>query len=265
MSWLKKSVAFLLFVAPFAYGQNNPSSNLPPTSASESAAGFIRLGPGAAGSSFATVSGFGARQGSVGLGLFFQEADSTNTDYDGSAGLSVGLGDPEKWVGLDLSLALSSLSRSEGSPDGFGEAGAFGAKIHRRLPFATSIAIGVSGFGRFGSARDANSTTTYGAISSRIVGWQTGEAVDATVGVGNRDLDADGSGASVFGSLAVHVNSRLSLITEYTGRYANVAVSFAPMGSQPLTVTLGATNLNDRFDLGTRAALSIGYGFSISP
>ena len=66
----------------------------------------------------------------------------------------------------------------------------------------------------------------------------------------------------VFGSAAFYFTQQVSVLAEYTGRFTNAALSVAPLRSFPLTVTLGATNLGERYGQNVEFAGSIGVGFA---
>lgn len=253
-------VAAVLLTAVLADLVYVPTASAQSVAATASAQS-VSLPAGYAAAAFQAPVGFGTRLGSVGFGVYGQMIDNAEDDFDGSAAVTVGLGDPGKWFGLDVSAVSSSLSGSSGAEDGFGEAGSFGVKLHTNLPRYISLAVGVQSFRAFGAAEDANQSSLY-AAGSKFFKWDGGGMM-FTVGAGDGSFDHDANGLGAFGSLAWYIDPRFSLIAEYSGRYANAALSFAPFASQPLTITLGAVNLNDRYDLGTQGALSVAYGFSL--
>lgn len=236
-----------------------------PVLAQDSTAGNVAqaaaaLGKGFAGSSFQIPVANGAGWGSAGAGVYVQTVDSPSNDYDGSMGLNLGLGNPAEYVGLSLAANLSSLTGS-GGPDSFGEAGSFGAKLHTNLPGLTSFAVGVNGIGRFGQIKKVGTSSVYAVISKGFVLGTQG--LTAHLGVGDNGFTTPGkSGIGVFGGLAYHIIPQLSLIAENTGRFSNVAVSWAPIKSWPVTITGGATNLEQRFGLDTQFGLSVATGIN---
>lgn len=243
------AVASGVLMAP-AYAQDMTAGTI--------AAQASSLAKGYASGAFQVPSASGSGWGSVGVGLYGQTVDDPRKDYDGSAGLNFGFGNPAEYVGLDVSVSLSSLLGSKGSPDSFGESGSFGAKLHTNLPGMTSFAVGVQSIGRFGAAK-ANSSSVYTSLSKSFVTGKYG--FSATIGAGDTAFTT-GSGVGVFGSLGWFLTPQLALIAEHTGRFANVGVSAAPIKSLPLSLTAGAVNLEDRFGIGTQFAMSVGYGFS---
>lgn len=206
---------------------------------------------------------FGARWGSVGIGGYGQSCDCNADDADGSLGIAFGLGNPDELAALEVSVAASSLFGDTGSGDSFGEAGSMGFKLHTNLPGYAAFAVGVNGTGRWGSEdfTHNNRSSVYAAASKMVSMGPVATVLN--IGIGNELYnEPDRNGANVFGSAAVYLLPQLSLIGEYTGRFANAAVSVAPLRRLPLTLTLGATNLGERYGGKTEFAGSISYGFS---
>jgi hypothetical protein len=216
---------------------------------------------GYAAASFEAPVGFGAGWGSVGGGAFGQTLGNTS---DGSAGVSFGLGDPDKYVGLETSAVFSSLT-GHGSPDSFGHDGSFGFKLHTNLPGYAAFGVGVIGTGEWGSKgfKQSNSSSVYAALTK---GVQIGDHVAIlNIGVGDNAFnEPNKTSMGVFGSGAFYVTNWLSLIAEYSGRFTNAAISIAPLPQFiPLTITLGAINIGERYgqDVEFGGVVGIGYNF----
>lgn len=226
--------------------------------AAQQAAGPLR---GLAAATLQAPVAFGAGWGGVGIGVYGQSIDySPNEDYDGSAGIAFGLGNPDKYVGLETVVSTSSLTGASG--DDFGEAGSVGLKLHTNLPGHASFAVGVTGTGRWGNAQPGNTSSVY-AVGTKFFRLGNTVGLVANLGLGDNLYQEPGkSGANVLGSLALYISPRVSIIGEYTGRFANAAVSAAPFRSLPLTVTLGAVNLGESHGFDTEFAGSVGLGFS---
>jgi hypothetical protein len=209
--------------------------------------------------SLETPVGFGGSWGSVGVGAFGQ---TLADDFDASAGIAFGLGDPDRYVGAELGIGFSSLT-SDNSEDTFGESGGFAFKLHRNLPGYSAVSEGVNGFGVLGGAEDANDPSYYVAYSKMIpVGRFAGIV---TLGAGTEIFNDPGEdGANIFGSGALYLTPQIALIGEYTGRFANAAVSVAPYSWLPMTVTVGAVNVTERFNADTELAVSVGFGFNFN-
>ncbi|EIT69425.1 hypothetical protein WQQ_30070 [Hydrocarboniphaga effusa AP103] len=218
---------------------------------------------GIAASSIQTPVAYRARWRTAGFGFYGQTAQSPagNSDVDGGLGFALGLGDPDQLVGADLAVSSASLSRSEGGSDGFGDSGSFGIKLHRNLPWYTSVAIGANGFGRWGKLKD-NSDESYYAVLSRFLNLGGPYGVVVNLGAGNEAYaDPGKNGVQAIGSLAFYYTTRFSLLVEHTGRFTNAGLSVAPVSHWPATITMGVTNLGQRLGLDTEFALSVGLGF----
>lgn len=221
---------------------------------------------GYAGSSFGSPQAFGASGGSLGLGVFalrYGEKAGGHAE-DGSAGITLGLGDPDRYVGLETSVGISSLTGHNG--DSFGSAGSLGFKLHTNLPHFASFAIGVIDVAPWGAAKDANSASVYAAAAKVIPLKLFGNryAIAANIGVGDRQFTRSNSGVRAFGNLAFFVNRQLSLIVDDTGRFLNAGISVAPFEQFPLSFTLGGFNLGRESGLKPGIAGSVGFGYDLT-
>ena len=218
---------------------------------------------GIAAASMQTPVAYGARWRTAGFGFYGQTAESPSGegDVDGGLGFALGLGDPDQLIGADLAVSSASLTRAQGGEKGFGESGSFGVKLHRNLPWYTSLAVGVNGFGRWGKLRE-NSDESYYAVVSRFLNLGGPYGVVVNVGAGNEAYNDPGkNGVQAIGSLAFYYTTRISLLVEHTGRFTNAGISVAPVSSWPATITMGVTNLGQRLDMDTEFAVSVGFGF----
>lgn len=221
-----------------------------------------------AGVAFGSPIAFGADWGSAGIGIYGQtlDKDLTGEDGDGSMGVAFGLGDADRYVGLETVVSISSITGNSG--DSFGEAGGLGFKLHTNIGHGAAFAVGVLGTGRWGNAADANRSSVY-AVATKVfqIGSTSPRALVVNVGIGDegfQQLDTNGfgePGAGVFGSLAFFITPRISVIADYTGRFLNAGISAAPFRTLPLTITLGGVNLTDRYETDPQLAMTVGYGF----
>ncbi len=107
--------------------------------------------------SISTPIGFGANFGQIFGGFAFQSRTRFTNQADGGLALGVGLGEPQKIVGLDVTMAILSL---------FGDnagRGSFSFKIHRSLPEGFAVALGFENAINWGGT-DAGSSI-YGVVS----------------------------------------------------------------------------------------------------
>lgn len=227
--------------------------------ASTAASGF----KGFAAASLQAPVAFGAEWGSVGVGAYGETLSGADEDADGSAAFVFGLGDADEYVALEVAVVASSLTGAN-SNDSFGDSGSFGFKLHTNLGDYASYAIGVNGTNRWGSRgfKRSNESSVYSVVSKMV---PVGEfAAILNVGLGENLYDDIGhQGVGVIGSGALYFTHWLSVIAEYTGRFTNAAVSIAPFPAfLPVTLTLGAVNLGERYNSNTEFAGTLGIGYS---
>src|SRR3546814_8068600 len=88
----------------------------------------------------------------------------------GAAAIVFGLGDAEKYAGLEVAAVSGALFGSHGSKDSFGESGSIGLKLHTNVPGYAAFAVGVDGTGRWGSKSytHASSSSVY-AVATQMV------------------------------------------------------------------------------------------------
>lgn len=219
------------------------------------------------GIAFGSPVGFGLSWGQIGVGVGGATNDNPNVDdYDGSAAVSIGLGDANKWVGLEANVNIISLN-DNGPNSAFGEDGSVNLKLHTTLPGQAAFAVGVQNIGRWGAAADDpdSSSSVYAAVT-KIYNLSSNPLsplpLSVNIGVGDGRFQNNGNdGASVFGGIAIIPHQKFSIITDWTGQDLNAGVSIAPFHNYALTITLGAVNLVERLDRPTEFAGGIGYSF----
>lgn len=193
------------------------------------------------GIAFGSQTGFGAGWGTIGLGIAGQ---TTNDDVDGSASLSFGLGDPVEWVGLQADINVISLQ------DDFGEDGNVNLKLHTTLPGRSAIAVGVENISPWGRAKDRDQNVF--AVATKVFSLNPSNPTNTVpltinIGVGDGRFESNGNdGVGLFGGFALIPHPQLSIIADWTGRHLNAGVSFVPFRRVPLSITLGAVEIEER-------------------
>lgn len=210
-----------------------------------------------------TPSGYGRSWGQAAVGIGGQARTRFGNKADGAIGLGFGLGDAERAVGLDISLAIVDLS-------GF-DRGLIGFKLHRRLPEDISIAVGVNDAIQWGDGDDAG-ISPYGVITKRFVlqpdprDLLSNVYVSAGAGTGRyrteADIFADRDDPAPFGSVAVRVAEPVNIITEWSGQDLSLGVSVLPFRRLPLVLTPAITDITGTAGDGVRFIFSVGYGIS---
>ena len=211
------------------------------------------------GIAFGSPVGFGMGWGQVGVGIGGATADSPgNSDLDGSASVSFGLGDARKWVALETTANIISITNNGTA---VGEDGSFNLKLHTSLPGRAAFAVGVQNVGRWGGA-EGGSSSVYAAATKFFDLSSKPLPLSVNVGIGdNRFENNGGDGASLFGSVAIVPHQQLSVIADWTGRDLNAGVSMVPLRKYPLTLSLGVVNLAERLGAKTEFAGGLGYSF----
>jgi hypothetical protein len=213
--------------------------------------------------SISTPSAFGANFGQIFGGFGFQSRTRFTNQADGGLALGVGLGEPQKIVGLDVTLAILSL---------FGDnagRGSFSFKIHRSLPEGFAVALGFENAIRWGET-DAGSSI-YGVVSKFFQLTETTKEpfsqLTLSLGVGGGRFRSEGAiedgvnSLGVFASAGLRIVEPVSAIVEWSGQDLNAGISLIPFPKVPLTVNLAGADLTGNAGDGARFVMSIGYNY----
>jgi hypothetical protein len=222
--------------------------------------GPTRYGPGI---SILVPTAYGKSLGQLSVGIGFQHRTRLSDKADGAMGFNVGLGDPDKAVGLDVGLTFTDLSK-------FGNRGVVSFKVHRRLPDQLAIAVGVNDAVDWGQS-DVDGPSPYGVISKTFMlkkdTRQPLSRVYVTAGVGTGryrtedDIIADRQDPNPFGSVALRLLDPITIITEWSGQDLSVGFSLRPIPRVPLIITPAATDITGSAGTGVRFILGVGYTF----
>ena len=207
--------------------------------------------------------GFGANFGQIFGGFAFQSRTRFTNQADGGLALGVGLGEPQKIVGLDVTMAILSL---------FGDnagRGSFSFKIHRSLPEGFAIALGFENAINWGGT-DAGSSI-YGVVSKFFQFTETTKEpfsqLTLSLGVGGGRFRSEGAiedgvnSLGVFASAGLRIVEPVSAIVEWSGQDLNAGISLIPFQNIPLTVNLAGADLTGNAGNGARFVMSIGYNY----
>jgi len=216
---------------------------------------------------------YGPSAGVISSNIGFINHWPGGTDSDGFAQISVGLGDADRYVGLQITPLIDSLGFRD---DGFAQNGTVDIKVFRWLGENTAVAVGAANATGWGTFKDFNESY-YGAVTHIFNLLPSNSAhplpLVTTAGLGtgafnspfifqqeqhNNDIEG-------FASIALQVHPRLSLIVDYTSQILSSGISFIPTYYFPLVITAYATNLaggnmvSGGVDFGVNAA--IGWKF----
>ncbi|MFM6063537.1 MAG: hypothetical protein ACKPAE_14205 [Microcystis panniformis] len=213
--------------------------------------------------SISTPSAFGSTFGQIFGGFGFQSRTRFTNQADGGLALGGGLGDPQKIVGLDVTLAILSL---------FGDnagRGSFSFKIHRSLPEGFAVALGFENAINWGGTD--GSSSIYGVVSKFFQLTETTKEpfsqLTLSLGVGGGRFRSEGAiedgvnSLGVFASAGLRIVEPVSAIVEWSGQDLNAGISLIPFPKIPLTVNLAGADLTGNAGDGARFVMSIGYNY----
>ena len=218
------------------------------------------------GNSVGSESAWGAGWADFFVGAGYQERGRFSSKPDGSLSFGFGLGNPQRDIGMEVGINSASTLRQ--IP---GRNGSVSVKLHRVLPGAYGIAVGVENGASWGGTDGGSST--YGAVSHTHKmrddpSWFLG-SIAWNIGIGNSrflsqdDLARGKRGVNVFGSAGLRLAARASLVGDWTGQDLDAGLSLVPFHRSPLVLSLGLADLTHRAGDGARLIVGLGAGFRV--
>jgi hypothetical protein len=210
------------------------------------------LWPNEGGVTVMTPSGWGASNGMVFFGIGRTTPQVYASDDDMGAGTGIGIGNPERNLGIELSADMNDVSAFTNFSYGF--------KIHRILVPGTSIAVGGEHMFYDKDLSDAGESY-YVAISQAVQSMPSANdpeqsKLHLTLGVGNGRfshkspddvLAGKGEhGTHIFGAAAYEIYKASNLVLEWSGINLNAGISsgILSLGERiPVNLTLAAGDL----------------------
>jgi len=227
------------------------------------------------GTATATPTAFGARWGQVYGSVAYQPMSryATRRDWDWKAGrwsdgtisFGAGMGNPRKWVGLDVTLNIietfDTFSISE-----FARERTLSLKLHRALPYESAVALGYENAWRNSPEESEGGNSVYGVVTKvftiRARRNTLFSRATVSVGVGNdrflpeSQFQRRAKGVNVFGSVGLRLWSFMNVVADWTGQDLNVGVSVTPIPRVPLVLTPALVDVTGR--AGDQVRFSIG-------
>lgn len=210
-------------------------------------------------------SAFVANWGDVFLGISGATAGKTRPDVDGSWNAGFGLGDATKAVAIEISGGCGSFKQFCGN-------GSFSGRIGRLLvnqaSARVSLAAAWQNFAQWGyEGRQDNiyyGALTY-ALPLRPPGSGFGQTLQFNAGVGNSTYAPftptnSQSAVGGFGSVGVELSPALGISAGWSGRGANVQLSYTPFRDAPITLNVLGADLFNQTPAGTVAVFSVSWG-----
>lgn len=231
--------------------------------------GGLRLPPALAilpGSTINTPTGFGARWGQLYAGASIQERIRYSSFTDGVMTMGAGVGDPERYVGLEVTLHVLDTYTD------FADDRAVSLKLHRHLPWGSSVAIGWENLWHTDATDGGSSPYAVVSKATRLheAGpWTPFGVVVTSLGIGGDRFQSEDrfrrrqTGAGVFGSIAVRLVRPVHAIANWTGQDLSLGLSITPIPKLPIVITPALMDVTGRAGDGMRfsASAAIVYDF----
>lgn len=212
-----------------------------------------------------TPTAYGQQFGTVYGGVGYQERIRYDDWNDGVAVFGVGLGDPVEYVGLDVSVSILDAYTE------FAKDRSLTLKLHRRLPYRSSIAVGHENLWHTDGTDGGSSRYV---VLSKVLLFRDrptsalGSMV-VNVGLGNdrflpeHQFVRGDDGVNAFGSVAVRVLPPVNAVANWTGQDLALGLSIAPVRTWPLVITPAVVDLTGRAGDGPRFSVSVGLSYRI--
>ncbi len=211
-----------------------------------------------------TPTAFGPQWGDVYAGVGYQERIRYDDWTDGVASVGLGLGNPERYAGLGVSVNVFDTYTA------FAEDRSLSVRLHRRLPYRSAIAVGHENVWHTDGTDGGSSRY---AVVSKVLLFRDrpttalGSMV-VNVGIGtDRFLSEEAfargeGGGNVFGGVAIRVLPPVNAVANWTGQDLALGLSIAPVRRWPLVVTPAVVDVTGRAGDGARFAVSAGLHYN---
>lgn len=205
-------------------------------------------------------SAYGASWKQMGVGVGYQSRTRFTNNDDGTFGVAFGLGNPEKYLGVEVGLGLTDISNT------FAD-GRLNLKLHRRLPDDFNLAVGVQGVTSWGETDGGSSV--YGVLTKKFNLQSSPKdffsELFLTVGIGGGQFRSEDDilkgvdSVGIFGGASLRVIEQVNFISEWSGQDLSLGFSIVPFKNIPLVFTPAVTDITETAGDGSRFILGVGY------
>lgn len=210
--------------------------------------------------------------GSVFAGLAGATRTQSRSAIDGSAVAGLGFGDANKTVGAEIAGSLISLNPADG---GFAKDGNVNAKIGRNISGDLAVAVGGDNLLAWGNAK--NTRKSYYVVGTKIF-FLDGDSLTnqmplvVSVGYGNgrfqskpsKNTNVASKTIGLFANAGLQLIPRFGVVGDWTGQMLNAGVSFVPVETWPVTVSMTATDLTNRTGNHVPIVVAVGASFNFA-
>lgn len=217
----------------------------------------------------ASPTAFGVQMGEAFVGATYQARTRFTHVRDGAGVIGVGLGDRDRYVGLEVALTSYSTLRGGGPL----QTGGVSFKLHRALGPDWGIAAGVENAVLWGGSDTGRSPYLVTTRDFHLTADDTRpfSSIAATLGVGGgrfrseQQIVNDRKTANVFGALGIQILQPVALTADWSGQDLLAGVSVTPIRRIPLVINAGWADLTRNAGDGPRFYVSAGLGFRWLP
>jgi hypothetical protein len=215
-----------------------------------------------------TFSAFGANWGDLFVGGSLATAGNERSRIDSYAGFGFGLGDASNLVGSTVSFNMQSLRN-------FGLNNGIDVDLHR-IVFSdaqtqVAMAVGVTNlikiYTRGGGVSERLEEGYWGAITSYTF-LRPDDPVNPlplALTVGGASGQFDQTDVGIFGGVGIQLAPQLGIGAAWSGVSLDLGMSYVPISTFPLTLTMQGIDLTNNTPGGPRVLLGINLGYNFSP
>jgi hypothetical protein len=211
-----------------------------------------------------TPTAYGQRWGDLYAGVGYQDRIRYDDWSDGVAAMGLGLGNPSRYVGLDVALSLLDTYTE------FGKDRSLSVKLHRQLPYRTAIAVGHENLWHTDGTDGGSSR--YVVVSKVLLFRDRPTAplgsMVVNLGLGNdrflpeTQFARGADGVNAFGSVGVRLVRPVNAVANWTGQDLALGLSIAPVRTWPLVITPAVMDVTGRAGDGARFSVSAGLSYN---
>lgn len=211
-----------------------------------------------------TPTAYGPGWGDVYAGVGYQNRIRYDDWRDGVASVGVGLGNPQRSVGLDVTVNVLDTYTE------FAQDRSLSLKLHRRLPYRTAVAVGHENLWHTDGTDGGSSR--YVVVSKILLlrdrPTSPFGSMIVNVGLGtDRFLSeqkfAQGNdGVNAFGSVGLRVLRPVNAVANWTGQDLALGLSIAPVRTWPLVITPAVVDVTGAAGDGARFSMSAGLHYN---
>jgi hypothetical protein len=211
-----------------------------------------------------TPTAYGQQWGDLFAGVGYQNRIRYDDWRDGIASFGLGLGNPARYVGLDVSVNILDTYTE------FGKDRSVSVKLHRHLPYRTAIAVGHENLWHTDGTDGGSSR--YVVVSKVMLFRDRPTApfgsMVVNAGLGNDRFLSEPAfargddGVNPFGSVGLRILRPVNAVANWTGQDLALGLSIAPVRTWPLVITPAFMDVTGTAGDGARFTVSAGLSYN---